>query len=238
MMIDVTDATFQTDVLERSMQTPVVVDLWAPWCGPCKTLGPMIEKIVDETDGAVVLAKVNVDENPGLSQAFQVQSIPAMHIIDKGQVVNSIIGAQPEPVLREFVASVAPTTAELATADLLAKGDEESLLEILATDRGHVEAILKLSQLWVDAGRNDEALELLSRIPETEQVRHIAALARVGADAAQAAEDEIVGQLAELLTTVKTDDDARKKFVDLLEVLGAENPTTAVWRKKLTTQLF
>ena len=96
MYLDVTDATFQTDVVERSAEVPVVIDLWAPWCGPCRTLGPIIEKVIDETDGQVVLVKVNVDENPDISRAFQVQSIPPCIAVKDGQAVDGFLGAQPE----------------------------------------------------------------------------------------------------------------------------------------------
>src|SRR3954447_5544339 len=99
-MADITDATFEQDVLERSKQVPVVVDLWAPWCGPCKTLGPIIERVIAETDGKVELAKVNVDENPQVSQAFQVQSIPAVYALKDGKVVDGFIGAQPEATIK------------------------------------------------------------------------------------------------------------------------------------------
>src|SRR5947208_10711545 len=94
-MIDVTDSSFEQDVLERSKQVPVVVDLWAPWCGPCRTLGPIIEKVVDATEGKVELVKVNVDENPRVLSTFQVQSIPAVYAIKDGKVVDGFVGRVP-----------------------------------------------------------------------------------------------------------------------------------------------
>ncbi len=115
-MVDVTDATFEEEVLHRSSEVPVVVDLWAPWCGPCRTLGPIIEKVVDATEGAVALAKVNVDENPAISGSFQVQSIPAVFALKDGKVVDGFIGALPEAAVAEFVAKLTPAPSE---ADLL-----------------------------------------------------------------------------------------------------------------------
>src|SRR5687768_986063 len=112
MAIDVTDASFESDVVERSRSAAVVVDLWAPWCGPCQTLGPILEKVVDETDGKVVLVKVNIDENPEISQAFRVQSIPAVYALRDGQVVDGFMGAYPEHVVREFVSTLLPTEQE------------------------------------------------------------------------------------------------------------------------------
>ena len=107
-VIDVTDETFQTEVLDKSKQVPVVVDLWAEWCGPCKTLGPILEKVVGATDGKVVLAKVDVDANPGLSQAFKVQSIPAVYALKDGAVVDGFMGSYPENTVQEFVDALLP----------------------------------------------------------------------------------------------------------------------------------
>src|SRR5213078_4303297 len=131
-MIDVTDATFESDVLERSKEVPVVVDLWAEWCGPCRTLGPIIERVVDATDGRVELVKVNVDENPRVSAAFQVQSIPAVYALKDGQVVDGFIGALPEQAVAEFVGRLEAPASE--ADELVAKGDEESLRRALELD--------------------------------------------------------------------------------------------------------
>src|SRR3954464_529062 len=95
-MADVTDATFEQDVIERSKTVPVIVDLWAEWCGPCKTLGPIIERVVDKTDGEVLLVKVDVDANPNIARAFQVQSIPAVFALHNGAIVDQFVGALPE----------------------------------------------------------------------------------------------------------------------------------------------
>src|SRR5947209_9239414 len=124
MSIDVTDATFEQEILERSTQVPVVVDLWAEWCGPCRTLGPVLERVVAETKGKVELVKVDVDTNPGAAATFRVQSIPAVYALKDRKVVDSFIGALPEARVREFVAGLAPAASE---ADrLVARGDEAS----------------------------------------------------------------------------------------------------------------
>lgn len=236
MMVDVTDATFQHEVLERSLTTPVVVDLWAPWCGPCKTLGPMIEKVVDETAGQVVLAKINVDENPQASAAFRVQSIPAVYALRDGQVVDGFVGAQPESVIREFVGRLAPATAPPSQVDqLVARGDEASLRAALELEPDHEGAVTALAALLIDAGESDEALALLARIPASEEGRRLAALARTGIDASAT---DVGARLSELLPQVKTDEEARREYVDLLEVLGPTHPDTAAWRKRLSSALY
>jgi putative thioredoxin len=244
MPIDVTDATFQTEVLDRSQTTPVVVDLWAPWCGPCRTLGPIIESVVDETQGKVVLAKVNVDENPQVSAAFRVQGIPAVYALSGGKVVDGFVGAQPEPAVREFVSRLLPSEDELEIERLVAKGDEQSLRQALELKADHHDAIVGLAELLADRrsdGDLDEALGLLERIPETPETRRVGALIRTGAASADgdgAATDEITSKLDALLDRVKTDDEARQEFVDLLEVLGPDDPRTADYRRQLTARLY
>ncbi|MFV0306152.1 MAG: tetratricopeptide repeat protein [Desertimonas sp.] len=234
MTIDVTDATFQTDVVDKSAEVPVVVDLWAPWCGPCQTLGPIIEKVVDATGGKVMLAKVNVDENPGVSQAFRVQSIPAVYAMKDGQVVDGFMGAYPEQEVQRFVDNLLPTAEENELTRLIEAGDEFSLRQALEREPGNEDAIIKLAELLVADGRTDEALSLLERIPESDRTRKVAATARVGT----APDDDYDHRLAALLPDVKGDDDARQQFIDILELMGPDDPRTANYRRQLTAQLF
>jgi putative thioredoxin len=237
--MDVTDETFQEEVLTRSTTVPVVVDLWAPWCGPCKTLGPMLEKAVADTNGAVALAKVNVDENPRVAQTFAVQSIPAVFAISNGQVVDQFIGAVPEAQVTAFVQRLAPAPSEADT--LVAAGDEASFRKALDVEPDHAGAIEALARLLIDRGDAAEALTILARIPETEATRALAADARLleaGVDVSDTGRDEIVGKLDGLLDNVRDDDAARQEFVDLLEALGPSDPRTNEYRRALAARLF
>jgi len=237
--MDVTDQTFQADVVDRSATVPVVVDLWAPWCGPCKTLGPMLEKAVADTGGAVELAKVNVDDNPAVAQAFQVQSIPAVFALRDGQVVDQFIGAVPEAQVAAFVQRLAPAPSEADT--LAAAGDEASLRRALELEPDHAAATEGLARILVDRGEATDALALLQRLPETETSRVLAAEARLleaGVDVSDAGRDEIVAKLDDLLDRVRDDDGVRQEFVDLLETLGADDPRTNEYRRALAARLF
>lgn len=239
MAIDVTDSTFEQDVLQRSTERPVVVDLWAPWCGPCRTLGPILENVVEETAGAVDLVKINVDENPQASAAFQVQSIPAVFAIRDRQIVDNFLGAVPESNVRAFVAGLMPPP--LTEADRLATlGDEASLRAALTLDPGHPAAVVTLAELLVSSERPEEAMELLARIPENAQTRRIAALARLtSAGEAEIVEsDGLEERFAALLEHVRADDAARQEYVDLLETMDDEDPRKIQFRKRLSTQIF
>ena len=218
------------------MTTPVVVDLWAPWCGPCTSLGPILEAVVDETEGEVVLVKVNIDENPAISSAFKVQSIPAVFALDQGKVVSTFVGAQPEAQVREFVSALRGTSEPTPIELLREIGDEVSLRAALEIEPDNEGAIIDLAELLAGEERGTEALELLARIPETADTRRVAAVVRSGG--LFTSDEQVEARLVELLEIVKGDDEARQQFIDLLELLGPEDPRTAIYRKKLTTRLF
>jgi putative thioredoxin len=239
--IDVTDATFEAEVIERSAQVPVVIDLWAEWCGPCKTLGPLLEQVIDETGGKVALAKVDVDANPQLSQALRVQSIPAVFVAKDRRILPGFIGAQPEAAVRQFVQSLLPSEQEDAVAALVEAGDEDSLRAALEIEPGHEGAVVALAELLARRGADgaaDEALALLDRIPESAETRRVAALARMGAEGLAEFDGGVGARLDALLDRVKDDEAARQEFVDVLELLGPADPRTAEYRKKLTSRLF
>jgi putative thioredoxin len=133
-VIDVTDETFQTEVLERSLTVPVIIDLWAEWCGPCKQLGPILEKLAGEAAGAWVLAKVDTDANPQISAAFQVQSIPMVMAVVRGQPVDGFLGALPEAQVRDWISRLMGAVAQLgmgpgADGDPAAPGQPQDLAD-------------------------------------------------------------------------------------------------------------
>ncbi len=239
-MVDVTDETFESEVVLRSAEVPVVVDLWAPWCGPCRTLGPLLEQAVAATNGAVVLAKVNVDECRDIAASFQVQSIPAVYALRDGKVVDGFIGAQPESVVNEFVARLVapPDPVDVLVEEAVAAGDRAGLERALEMRPDHPGAIAALAGLLTAGGSPEEAIAILGRIPETTETRRLLAEARLAARQVTAGDDELEPLLDALLARVRDDDEARQEFVDLLERLGPEDPRTAAYRKALAAHLF
>ncbi len=238
MARDVTDQTFEREVLAASEEHPVVVDLWAPWCGPCRTLGPIIEQAVAERGGEVLLAKVNVDENPQISASFQVQSIPAVYAIKDRKVIDGFIGALPASEVRAFLERIAPSRTEID--DLVDLGDETSLRQALELKPDHEQAVLALAELLVTKNEPREALSLLARIPESPETRRIAALARLAeaGEADLAGSAELERRLDALLERVKGDDQARQEFLDLLETLPTDDARRTSYRRALSARLF
>jgi putative thioredoxin len=171
-VVEVSETNFASDVLGQSNTLPVVVDFWAPWCGPCRVLGPMLERLAGEARGAFVLAKLNVDENPRVSATYGVQGLPAVKAFRDGKVVDEFVGAQPEGRVREFLKKVAPTAADRSLAEaasLLATRHwaeaEAALRRVLADLPGSAPAALGLVKALVAQGHGCEALELLEDFP-------------------------------------------------------------------------
>ncbi len=159
--MDVTDATFQTAVIERSRTLPVVVDFWAEWCGPCRQLGPVIERAVAARNGAIELAKIDVDANPAVARSFQIQSIPAVKAFRDGQVAAEFVGAQPPAAVDQFLDSLLPSEAD----ELVARGDEESLRRAAELEPSRADAAVPLARLLLARGDLDGAEALVREVP-------------------------------------------------------------------------
>ena len=272
---DVDAAAFQRDVVERSKEVPVVVDFWAAWCGPCKVLGPLLEKLAGEFEGGFELAKVDVDSNQALAGRFGVRGIPTVVGFRDGQPVSQFTGALPEAGVRQWLGEIIPSEADLLVAaadDLLAEGDlaaaERGYREALLVAPRHQEAGIGLASLLIDAGRSQEALNVLQPLTPSPEIDRLRAAARMGAvdttaipdlearlaaepdnasvrielGKALAADQQFEPSLEALLEAVtqggETRDEARKAILDVFEVLGSEHELTAIYRRRLASALF
>jgi putative thioredoxin len=253
-VIDVTEATFQSEVLERSLTTPVVVDFWAAWCQPCKQLSPVLERLAIQGGGSWVLAKVDVDANPRIAQAFQVQSIPTVYAVVGGRPVDGFAGVQPESTLRQWIdallkaagVSVAPPQdprLDAAEQALLA-GDldaaEQAYKKILAESPSDTAAEAGLARVELarrTAGVDPaEALAKAQAAPDDVTAQLLAADIEVLTGRAKEAYDRLLGVVRG--TTGDDRERARAHLVSLFTIAGPDDPTVATARRALASALF
>jgi putative thioredoxin len=267
-VVDVTEATFQADVLDRSFQVPVVLDLWAEWCGPCKQLSPVLEKLAVEGDGSWVLAKIDVDANQAIAQALRVQGIPAVKAVFQGQILGEFTGALPESQVRQFIDAVVDATGGAAAGGAPGEPGEEPELPAEpedprvvaaedATAAGDFDraaelyrAILAAEPAHPRAGQALREVDLLRRItaaPEDAVARANAAPADVEAQLAAAdlelAEGDVDKAFARLLDTVRTTagperEQTRTRLVELFDIVGLDDPRVATARRDLSRALY
>jgi putative thioredoxin len=251
VIADVAERDFEAKVIERSKQVPVVVDFWAEWCGPCRTLGPALEDAVRRRGGQIELAKLDTDANQLIARAYGIQSIPAVKAFKDGKVVAEFIGAQPPAAIEAFLDQIVPSEADR----LAESGDEESLRKALELDPRHAQAAIGLGRILLSRGERDEALEVLRPFPHDFVADGLAARAELSAGQNGSGADELQGAFAawddgrpeaalEALQSAisgETDSDRkdqlRRVMVAIFTELGADHPLAREHRRRLAAAL-
>ncbi|HEX8743664.1 MAG TPA: thioredoxin [Thermoleophilaceae bacterium] len=250
MVRDVSQADFERDVIERSREVPVVVDFWAEWCGPCRRLGPALERAAGDREGKVDLAKVDVDSNQGLAQAFRVQSIPAVKAFKDGKMVAEFTGAIPPAQIERFFDELVPSEAAQQADAALESGDEADLRAALEADPRNASVARALGRLLLARGDADAAIEVLEPHEHDFTAAGLAARARLsrddgGLEAAFAAWDgddraAALESLQEAFAGVDEDarEDIRKVMVAIFTELGPGDPLAREHRRRFSAAMY
>ena len=245
-VIDVTEQDFEREVIERSRTTPVVVDFWAEWCGPCRALSPILEKETAARGGQVVLAKLDTDTNPSISRAFGIQGIPAVKAFKDGRVVSEFVGLQPPANVARFFDALVPSE----TDGLVTAGDEASLRRALELEPGRADAAVALAGLLHRRGERDEALAILDNVAGSFAADALASRIRLEQtdavdldEALRAIDDGDPERAIDLLIAALPSadgfkDDVRRVVVGILDELGVEHPLARDARRRLAAALY
>jgi len=260
-VVDVTDDTFERVVIEGSKERPVVVDMWAEWCAPCRTLGPILEKVADERAGAFLLAKLDVDANAvgnALLQAVRSQGIPTVVAFRDGEPVSMFIGAYPEDEVNRFVDALVPSEAELEAeqaSDQEAAGDieaaETGYREALASEPGNRDASIGLARILLGRGERDSARDLVAPLLPDADAERIVAQVEIASwsdlvpasaldEAKAAAGNGSTREALDAMLEVFDQDPvaAREAMVTVFTAVGPDDPVSAEYRAKLASRLF